>query len=145
MESGLSDEQVLSQFAGKTYLSLETYRRDGRPVRTTVWFVLEQDALYIRTLRDSGKAGRIRGNANVRVVPSSFGGKPTGGWIEATAEPVDEKNSTRIHDLFKGKYGIQIMLTDLRARIRRKKYVMYMIKTLRWMRPADDQRRSEDL
>ncbi len=129
LDQGLSNEQALAQFAGKTYLSLETYRRDGRPVRTTVWFVLDKDVLYIRTLRDSGKAGRLRGNANVRVVPSSFGGKPAGRWIEATAEPIDEGNLARIHGLFRGKYGIQITLTDLRARIRRKQYVMYMMKT----------------
>ena len=132
MNSGLSNEEALAEFGGKTYLSLETYRRDGRPVRTTVWFVLDQDALYIRTLQDSGKVGRLRGNANVRAVPSSFGGKPMGRWIDATAELIGERESASIIDLFRVKYGIQIALTDLGMRIRRKRYVMYKLKTLRW-------------
>lgn len=128
MNSGLSITQALVQFAGKTCLSLETYRRDGRRIRTTVWFVLDQDVLCIRTLQDSGKVKRIRGNANVRAVPSSFGGEPMGSWIEATAELIGGKESVRINDLFKGKYGIQKTLTDLGMSLRGKRYVMYRLK-----------------
>ncbi len=112
------------QFAGKRYLSLETYRRDGRSVRTTVWFVRRGDALYIRTLQDSGKAKRLCGNANVRAAPSSFGGEPMGSWIQATVKAAGD-DSGPVNELFNRKYGVQKRLMDVRARLVGKKYLTY--------------------
>ncbi len=131
----MSSEGGLLQFAGKRYLSLETYRRDGPSVRTTVWFVLRGDALYIRTLLDSGKVKRLRENANVRAVPSGFGGEPMGSWVQATAREADEE-SIAVDELFNRKYGVQKRLTDIGVRLRGKKYLVYQ---LTMARPASQQ------
>jgi PPOX class probable F420-dependent enzyme len=131
----LSTDRTLGQFSGKNYLNLETYRKDGRPVRTTVWFVvvvvvvlmIDSGELSIRTLEDSGKVKRLRANSKVRIVPSSFGGKPRGSWIDATAERADGEYAAHINDLFKKKYGIQKTLTDFVNGLRGKKYITYRL------------------
>ena len=37
------------QFIDQKYLSLETYKRDNTSVQTPVWFVIDNDQLYIIT------------------------------------------------------------------------------------------------
>ena len=53
-------------FTGK-YVSLTTFRRDGTPVSTPVWFVTEDGSLLVETDGDSYKVKRIRHNDNVTV------------------------------------------------------------------------------
>jgi uncharacterized protein len=129
----LSTDRTLDQFSGKSYLNLETYKKDGHPVRTTVWFVVgEMDSgeLYVRTLEDSGKVKRLRTNPKVRIVPSSFEGKPSGSWIDATAERANGGDSAHVNDLFKKKYGIQKALTDFVNGLRGKKYITYRLRVV---------------
>ena len=57
-----------------TYLSLTTFRRDGRPVATPVWFALDGDSILIWTGANAGKAKRIRNNPNVMVAACDFKG-----------------------------------------------------------------------
>ena len=42
----------LDQFLDQKYINLETYKKDGTPVRTPVWFVIDNDLIYVIT-RDS--------------------------------------------------------------------------------------------
>jgi len=39
-----------------------------------------------------------------------MGGNVKGGWVDGEARQVDEKESDRVRDLFKKKYGLQIRL-----------------------------------
>ena len=57
-EKEVGQRQPLS-VPGK-YLSLTTYRRDGTPVSTPVWFVEEDGRLFVTTAADSYKAKRLR-------------------------------------------------------------------------------------
>jgi hypothetical protein len=80
-------------FAGKRYLSLETYRRNGQGVRTPVWFAAEPGAagapvLYVYTTADSGKAKRIRRTSVARIAPCDARGRVTGAWVAAHAQIV---------------------------------------------------------
>jgi PPOX class probable F420-dependent enzyme len=67
----------LAAFDGKRYLSLETYRKSGKGVRTPVWFAVEPTnapapnprKLYVFTATDSGKAKRIRQKGVVKIAP----------------------------------------------------------------------------
>ena len=45
----------LQQFTDQKYLNLETYRKDQTPVQTPVWFVIENDQIYITTKETTGK------------------------------------------------------------------------------------------
>ena len=51
------------------YLSLTTYRRDGSPVATPVWFVEDEGRLFAITAADSYKAKRLRRSPAAMVAP----------------------------------------------------------------------------
>jgi uncharacterized protein len=78
------------------YLSLETFRRNGKAVRTPVWFALAPTQaaaaggpkIYVYATADSGKAKRIRNNGVVRIAACDVRGRVTGQWMDARAEIV---------------------------------------------------------
>ena len=47
---------TVDRFHGQRYFSLETYRRDGTPVRTPLWFIDLDGELAFYTMAASGKA-----------------------------------------------------------------------------------------
>jgi len=97
--------EALAQFANQRYLNLESFKRDGTPIRTPVWFAEDQGLLYVYTLANAGKVKRIRRNPRVRIVPCSIRGKVTGWWVEAEATIVDDTTAERGHALLLQKYG----------------------------------------
>ncbi len=112
----------LSRFQGEKVISLETFRRNGEPIRTPVWFLVEDGVIYVHTDDSTGKVKRIRRNPRVRIAPSHFRGKPKADYIEARAEletnpETVEKYRSRIYK----KYGIQGTLTTFMQRFSRSK------------------------
>ncbi len=112
----------LSRFQGEKVISLETYRRNGKPVRTPVWFLEQDGIVYVHTDDSTGKVKRIRRNPRVRIAPSHFRGKSKADYIEARAEletnpEIVEKYRSRIYK----KYGIQGTLTTFMQRFSRSK------------------------
>ena len=79
----------LKQFADKSYLNLETFRKTGEGVKTPVWFVEDQGTLYVRTAANSAKVKRLRRNSSVRVAPCDVGGALKGEWVAAEARLVE--------------------------------------------------------
>ena len=76
-------------FDAARYLNLETYRRDGRGVRTPLWFAAGPTAtgpvLYVYSLQNSGKAKRLRRSADAKIAPCESRGQVTGDWVSARA------------------------------------------------------------
>jgi len=103
----------LSAFANKKYLSLESYRKTGDPVRTPVWFAEHDGQLYIYSLADAGKVKRIRNNPSIRVAPCDVRGGNVGEWIEATARIEDPGGERFGMSLLTKKYGLMKRLGDL--------------------------------
>ena len=64
----------LDQFLDQKYINLETYKRDGTPIKTPVWFVIDNDLIYVITRDSTGKVKRLRNNHDVRIVSCSFKG-----------------------------------------------------------------------
>ena len=58
---------VAGEFVGSTYLSLTTFRRDGRPVATPVWFAVDGDRIVALSGATEGKVKQIRNNSRVMV------------------------------------------------------------------------------
>ena len=114
-------------FRGERYLNLETFRRNGQGVRTPLWFVELDGALYVRTPEDSGKVKRLRNNPRVRVVPSDALGRPKADWVEATARFVGPQEAKRMNQLLKEKYGWQKALIDFGSRLRKRTSVVIAI------------------
>jgi PPOX class probable F420-dependent enzyme len=107
------------RFSEARYISLETYRKTGAPVLTTVWVVEDAGTVYVRTGAKSGKIKRIRRNPHVRIVPTSLRGKTLGEWEDGVARFVEPEQSGRVKELFRKKYGLQIRLLGWLARIMR--------------------------
>jgi len=96
----------MANFTGQKYISLETYKKTGEPVRTPVWFAMENDKLYFHTSHKTWKVKRIKQNPEVRVAPSTWGGKPKGEWVKGVAKLVEGEEAKRIFKLINSRYGL---------------------------------------
>ncbi len=121
-------DSAVNAFRGKRYLNLESFRRDGSGVRTPLWFVEAEGALFVRTPGNFAKVKRIQRNPRVRVAPSNMRGTPTGEWMEGTARIVDDAEAERINQLLKRKYSWQRALIDFGSWLRGRKSVVIEIR-----------------
>jgi uncharacterized protein len=96
-----------SGFEGKKYAVLVTFRRDGTPVPTPLWFALLDDRrLVTSTDRRTAKVRRIRRDPRVRVFPSDPRGKPLGPAVEGTARILEAENERgQAEEALDRKYG----------------------------------------
>ena len=108
----------LAQFAGRKYLNLESYRRNGQGVRTPLWFVEDDGALYFYTVAHSYKVKRIHNNPRVRVAPCDMRGNVEGEWATATARRLGDAESRRANELLNRKYGLAKRILNFLAKIR---------------------------
>jgi hypothetical protein len=107
-ERELGGRQPLS-VPGK-YLSLTTYRRDGTPVSTPVWFVEENGRLFVMTAADSYKARRLRRNPAAMVAPCTARGVPKGDAIPVQVEFLPSEEHERVERLMAEKYRVDRVL-----------------------------------
>jgi len=96
----------LEQFLDQKYINLETYKKDGTPIRTPVWFVIDTDLIYVITRDSTGKVKRLRNNQNVRIVPCSFKGEAKNEWVKGEAEMITGEEADKAIKLRKKKYGV---------------------------------------
>ena len=97
--------EALARFANQKYLNLESFKRDGMPVQTPLWFAEDHGVLYIYTLVNAWKVKRIRRNPRVRIVPCTMRGKVIGQWVNAAVQIVDAATAKHGHALLLQKYG----------------------------------------
>jgi PPOX class probable F420-dependent enzyme len=125
----------LSQFQGKKYLNLETYKKDGEAVRTPVWFVLDDTCLYVHTGAESWKVKRLRHDPKCMLVPCSMSGEPQGTWVASEGEILTEEEQIhRINESFNKKYGFQKAVFGLFRR--RNQAVPAILKFKVFVKPA---------
>jgi uncharacterized protein len=113
-----------SIFSSQKTISLETYKKNGNPVKSPVWVVEENGALYVRSAPESWKVKRIRKNPSVRVAPSTMSGKVKGDWVKGEAHFVEGEEARLILKLFNKKYGLMIKLLNFYNRLRGRKVVV---------------------
>ncbi len=100
------------------YVSLATFRRDGREVATPVWFAAVGDRLYVFTAGDAGKVKRLRSSSRARVAACDGRGRVEGAWRDATARVFDDPTViARAHAALRAKYGWQFRILDLFSRL----------------------------
>jgi uncharacterized protein len=105
-------------FSREKCISLETYRSDGEPVRTTTFVVVDAGLVYVRTDQHTGKVKRILANPRVRIAPCNMRGSPKGAWVDGEARLVEGDEAARVLTLFKGKYGLLASILDPLNRFR---------------------------
>jgi len=120
-------QNKLSPFLNANYLNLESYRKNGTPVATPMWFALHNDTLYVYSLANAGKVKRVRNNARVRVVPCDLRGNPKGQWVEAKARILDEPGAKLGHKLLDEKYGWMKKMGNLFSRLMKRERVVMAI------------------
>lgn len=102
-----------SLLSGHQYINLETYRKNGHAVATTVWFTIDGDRIFVVTRSDTGKAKRLRNNQRVRVMPSGMRGEPKGEWADAQARFATPEEFEHAMKQRSKKYGLKARLAGL--------------------------------
>lgn len=100
---------IPEQFLDEQYINLETFRKDGKGVKTPVWFVTDE-VIYVITRSKTGKVKRLRNSTNVKICPCSFSGEPKDKWFSGTAELVQGEEVKKAISLRKKKYGFKARL-----------------------------------
>ena len=102
----------------KKYILLETYRKNGQPVKTPVWFVIKDDSVIVVTREQTGKIKRLRNDQRIRIATCSVKGKVSGPWMSGTAKIAAEDETLKAVKLRNKKYGF---LAKIAAVLSRKK------------------------
>ncbi len=117
MSSSFSPNWI-SVLSGHAYINLETYRRNGQPVATPIWFTIDYNNKMINvvTRTETGKVKRLRNNSKVRIVPCGIRGQPKGEWLNgkaifATPEQLEIALKQR-----NKKYGLKAKLSGIFSR-----------------------------
>jgi len=100
------DASTLSALTRARYVSLTTYRKDGTPVATPVWHVVDNGLLYVWTESASWKVKRLRNDPRVKVVVCDVRGRIKPGAAEAvgTGRVLDADGREKVRRLLNAKY-----------------------------------------
>jgi PPOX class probable F420-dependent enzyme len=85
---------------------LVSFRRDGQPVPTPVWFASTSNALYARSEADAGKIKRIRRDSRVLVASCDRRGRPLGPAHDAKARVLAGGETLVAETALAGRYGM---------------------------------------
>ena len=96
---------ITTQFSGRRYINLETYKKDGSSKQTPVQSIEANGLVYFRTDPSTWKVKRIRRNSHVRIAPSDRSGKAMGAWVDGRARVLVGPERDRAMLLFRKKYG----------------------------------------
>jgi PPOX class probable F420-dependent enzyme len=104
--------------ADESYISLETFRKDGSGVKTPVWCAPFDGKIVVLTVGTSFKVKRIRNDPKVRLAPCDVRGRVRGAWVDGQCVVIeDHARAMQAHQAIRGKYGWVVKMTDLAARI----------------------------
>ena len=110
--------QKLAAFHNQRVLNLESYKKDGSPVRTPVVFAEENEKLYFQTALRAWKAKRVMRNPTVRIVPSTFRGATKGDWVNARVVRLEGEEAIMARKVYTRKLGFITRFFILFERIR---------------------------
>jgi len=114
----MAKARTLDTLTNEAYISLATFRRNGKAVETPVWFAILNGKLYVVTDGTSAKVKRIRATKRVRIAPCNAWGGVTGEWIEGSGRILKEaQRIERAHAALYEKYGWQMWLLDTGSRL----------------------------
>ena len=95
------------------YVSLATFRRNGREVRTPIWLAEVDARYYLFSEGKAGKVKRIRANGRARLAACDLRGRVTSDWLDARGRIVEEADLIeRAYAALRKKYGWQMKIGD---------------------------------
>ncbi len=105
-------------FEQDAYVSLATFRKDGRKVATPIWAAPLDDYLVMFSAPDAGKVKRLRNSPQAALAVCDVRGKLLGDWVDAEAWLIDDANEVqRAASAMRTKYGWQSTLLDFASRL----------------------------
>jgi PPOX class probable F420-dependent enzyme len=106
-------------FADAKYVNLRSFKRDGSPVDTPVWFATKGDRILIFTDGTSYKVKRIRRNAKVELARCDVRGGLLGPWLPGECRVVEGEPELiqGAYDALNQKYGWIMRLLTVVATI----------------------------
>jgi PPOX class probable F420-dependent enzyme len=112
-----------SALSDHNYCLLTSYRKDGTPVSTPVWFGIDAKRMYVRSGGQDWKIKRIQRNPRVLVAPCTARGRPLGDPMEGVARVLDPEAWPRGEAALRAHYGLGRKLYRL---VRRRLDVAYI-------------------
>ncbi|GMU53563.1 MAG: PPOX class F420-dependent oxidoreductase [Candidatus Xenobia bacterium] len=109
----------MSPFQEARFLALTTFRKNGQPVTTPVWFVEREGKLYVRTGARSGKVKRIRNQTRVQVAPALRPGHLLAEARSGQARILGQDELAEVNRALSRRYGLQKKLVDFALRLGR--------------------------
>jgi hypothetical protein len=104
--------------AREPYVSLATFRRDGREVCTPVWIAGAGDEYYVFSEGTAGKVKRIRATGRVRMAACDVRGKVKSEWHEGRGRIIEDPAGIAAALAALGrKYGWQMALGNFFAKL----------------------------
>ena len=107
------------------YINLLTYKKNGEPVSTPVWFIFKDNKIFIRTSNKSGKFKRIKNNKNVKFALCNIRGQIKGEWHNGFAKL--EPNNRWVFSKINEKYGIFAYLMNILYKIKKMDIIILSI------------------
>ncbi len=107
-----------------TFVSIESYRKNGTGVKSPVWITHEDGKLYCWTGADSWKVKRIRNNPEVKLAESDAQGNLKSDQVPALGKVLDAPQDvkTQVGRMAK-KFGIRFRMFQIVGMLRRSEYV----------------------
>jgi hypothetical protein len=97
---------TIDDFKGRKYCVLVSYRKNGQPVPSPLWFGVADGKLYFQTSPDGYKVKRITNNPEVRVAPCTSRGKPLGPPFLGKARVVPDAEAHAAERAVQSNYGV---------------------------------------
>lgn len=111
------------------YISLATFRKNGKEVPTPVWAALSDGALYVFSESKAGKVKRLKNSSKAKIAPCTANGKLTGEWKDVRATiTTDKAEIARAYTALQEKYGWKLSLLNFFSRVAGKYHKRAMIR-----------------
>lgn len=96
----------INDLKGHHYCVLVSYRKNGQPMPSPLWFGVADGKAYFLTSPDAYKVKRMRNNPDVRVAPCDSRGKPKGPPFLGKARILSDSEAATAERTIKSNYGI---------------------------------------
>ena len=118
----MSNSDVLNSIAGQQFITVLTYERDWREIKTLAWFVIVGDSVCVWLRRDSGHVRRIGQYPRARITACDAQGIELSddAGTSARLEPWIPLDS--IEAAFRHKYGLLFWLAGIGDDIQLREY-----------------------
>jgi uncharacterized protein len=94
-------------------VSLTTFRKDGSPVATAIWFYVEGDRLFTTTHASAAKLKRLARNSSVEIAVCTQSGKVKGPVYTGTARVMSSVETVDVMKKKQRRYPVHRLMMPL--------------------------------